>query len=388
MRPPLRLVRRATITTVVASLGLLFTSGAPALAQTATTALVDGVVDDAATGLPVGGATIALVDRAAAVTAANDGTFRIADLPPGVYRLRIERSGYQPALSGDLVLAAGSGVHVTLALQRTTSGSALRVIGATATNAASALLRATTTSRTLTAEALEARGITRAGDALRELPGITNGIVGDTAALGDDIPLQLRGIGTLETTTAIDGHPIAYGFPGGYNFQISPLAAFRDVGVTYGSGSNVLGTSAIGGVIDFRTLVPTPDLRITVGQGAGTFDKLATTLRATGTTGKLGYAFGYGASGLDGQFNHVRSYQPAAAYDVTATSPAVRAIGTYDMDASANAHSGLMKLRYSLGPNDAIVANGLHASYNENKTVKGDGDIHEAAPATAKSQQA
>ncbi len=366
---------------------MLIWSG-PACADTTTAGIVEGVIDDAATGLPVSGASIAVVDRTAAATAADDGTFRIAGLVPGVYRLRVESMGYQPALSNDVALPAGVVVHVTLALQRVTAAGSLRVIGGTATNAAAALLRTTTTSRTLSAEALEQRGVTRAGDALRELPGITNGIVGDTAALGDDIPLQLRGIGTLETTTAIDGHPIAYGFPGGYNFQISPIASFREIGVTYGSGSNIFGTSAIGGVIDFRTLAPTPDLRITVGQGFGTFAKLATILRATGTTGKLGYALGYGASGLDGQFSHVRYYQPGAAYDLSATSATVRAIGVYDMDASANAHSGLVKLRYTFGPSDAVVATGVFASYYENKTGNGDGDFLETAPATAFAQQA
>jgi len=374
------------LTALVAVLSLVFACGAPARADDAA-ATVEGVVDDVGTGLPVGGASIGTVDRLTLVTTASDGSFHIAGLAPGIYRLRVERAGYQPALSGDVAIPAGAVVRVTLALQRSAAGSSLRVIGATATNAASALLRATTTSRTLTSEALEQRGITRAGDALRELPGITNGIAGDTAALGDDIPLQLRGIGTLETTTAIDGHPIAYGFPGGYNYQLSPLAAFRDIGVTYGSGSNVLGTSAIGGVIDFRTLVPTPDQRITVGQGIGTFDKLSTTLRVTGTTGRLGYALAYGASGLDGQFAHSRPYQPGAAYDVTATAPSVRAIGTYDMDASANAHTGLVKLRYDLGPKDAIVATGVLASYYENKTGNGDGDFLATAPATAFAQQ-
>jgi hypothetical protein len=374
-------------TALVAALGLIFVCGVPARAQTATTGIIEGVVDDGATGLPVGGATVLLVGRGVTVTAAGDGAFRIAGLAAGVYRLRVERSGYQPVLSNDLALVAGADVRVTLALQRASAGTSVRVIGATATNAAAALLRATTTSRTLNAEALEQRGVTRAGDAVRELPGITNGITGDTASLGDDIPLQVRGIGTLETTTTIDGHPIAYGFPGGYNFQISPIAAYRDIGVTYGSGSNVLGTSAIGGVIDFRTLLPTPDQRVTLGQGFGTFDKLATTVRATGTSGKLGYALAYGATGLDGQFSHVRFYQPGAAYDVTATSPTVRAIGTYDMDASANAHDGLVKLRYDLGPSDAIVATGVLASYYENKTGNGDGDYLETAPATAFAQQ-
>ena len=181
-------------TALVAALGLIFVCGVPARAQTATTGIIEGVVDDGATGLPVGGATVLLVGRGVTVTAAGDGAFRIAGLAAGVYRLRVERSGYQPVLSNDLALVAGADVRVTLALQRASAGTSVRVIGATATNAAAALLRATTTSRTLNAEALEQRGVTRAGDAVRELPGITNGITGDTASLGDDIPLQVRGI--------------------------------------------------------------------------------------------------------------------------------------------------------------------------------------------------
>ncbi|MBV8749837.1 MAG: hypothetical protein JO103_08995, partial [Candidatus Eremiobacteraeota bacterium] len=201
------------------------------------------------------------------------------------------------------------------------------------------------------------------------------------------IPLQLRGIGALETTTAIDGHPVAYGFPGGYNFQLSPIAPFRDVAVTYGSGSNVLGTSAIGGVVELRTLQPTPDTRIGLAQGWGTFGRGTTTLTATGTAGRLGYAFAYGASGIDGPIVHDRAYQPGAAWDLSATSPAVRAIGAYDADSSVAEHAGLAKLRYDLTARDRLVATGVFAGYFENKTGNGDADYLDAAPALAFAQQ-
>ncbi len=344
-----------------------------------------GIVVDATTGLAVAGAAVSAIGSAARAETAADGRFAL-QLAPGVYRLRVERSGYQPAQSDDVALPSGTTVDITLSVQRESAPGMMRTIGSTSTNAAAALLRASTTSVTVGTDALRARGDERAGDALRQLPGITNGIAGDTAAFGDDIPLQLRGLGTLEATATIDEHPVAYGFPGGYNFQLSPIAPFRDVAVTYGSGSNVLGTSAIGGVVDFRTLVPSAERRLALDEGWGTFGRSATTLAATGTAGRVGYAFAYGASGIDGPIRHQAMYQPAAAYDVSATSPAVRGIGTYDDDSSVAQHAGLAKLEYDLGPADRVIATGVFAGYFENKSGNGDADYLDAAPALAFAQ--
>jgi hypothetical protein len=382
--------RRALALTLLlasAPVGARAQSLSPPAATVGAAASLRGSVVDAATGLPLTGATIVVAGRSDRAVTGADGRFIFPSLPPGLYRLRIARAGYQPAQSDDVALVSGGRVSVTLAVERETATTPLRTIGATSTNAAVSLQRATTISQTITTDVLQQRGVERAGDALRELPGITNSIVGDTAAFGDDIPLDIRGIGSLESTTEIDEHPIAYGFPGGYNFQVSPIAPFREVGVTYGSGRNLLGTSAIGGVFDFRTLVPTPDLRVTLDQGYGTFDKQATNLTATGTSGRLGYAFAYGASGIDGPINHQRNYQPAAAYDVTATNPAVRDLGVHDADSSVSSHSGLAKLQYDLTPRDRITATGVFAGYYENKTGNGDGDWLDPAPALAFANQ-
>ncbi len=349
-----------------------------------TTAMIAGTVIDSGSGLPLVNAHVIVEggEPRSAITDAH-GRFRLTGAAPGVRRLRAERDGYQPAESADLTLVADSETTVTLALGRAPSANAMHVIGATSTVQASSLQRASTISRTLSTETLAQAGVARAGDALRELPGITNSIAGDTASLADDIPLQVRGIGVLETTTAFDGHPIALGFPGGYNAQISPLAVLRGATVTYGSGSNLLATSAIGGVVNFQTLEPTAQPEFSALQGWGTFDRSTTTLRATGTQGRLGYAFAYGVTGADGPIHHQAIYQPGAAYDQSATAPAVRALGLYDDDSSATVHSGLAKLRYQLDPGTTLTATTLAAHMWENKSGNGDGDYLDTAPALA-----
>ncbi len=375
---------RRLAASVACALVLLCAAACPVLAQGAGSAALDGTVVDAQTGLPLAGAQVVIVDRPLVrVATAADGAFHILGLLPGVYRLRVDRGGYQPAESSDLALVSGQHAGVTLALQRTAAASPLGVIGATATAASSSLQRSSTISVALPAQALVEAGVTRAGDALRELPGITNSIKGDTAALGDDIPLELRGIGALETTTALDGHPIALGFPGGYNFQLSPTAGLRDLLVTYGSGSNLLGTSAIGGIVDMRTLAPTTERQFSVAQGWGSFDKSATTLRATGTAGRLGYAVAFGVAGLDGPLRHDRLYQPGAAYDQSATDPAVRATGVYDDDSSVNSRTGLVKLSYAPEPASSLTFTALVSGYFEDKSGNGDGDYLDDAPALA-----
>ena len=145
-------------------------------------------------------------------------------------------------------------------MQQGTNG--LKVIAVTSARSSDSLQQSSTFTKTLNPEALQQQGIVRAADALRVLPGVNNGITGDTAAPADDINLSIRGIGTLETEAAIDGHPIAYGIKGGYNYQLSPVYPYRDISVLYGSGgSDLVGVNAIGGVVNFQTLDPTPQTR-------------------------------------------------------------------------------------------------------------------------------
>ncbi len=338
---------------------------------------IDGRVIDVQSGLPLAHAVVTLVDRSERVLTDADGRFSITGLGPGLYTVRGAHLGYQTADTGTVALDTGA-VSVTIALSAIPTESALRTIGRSSTTPGAALQTASTISRTISPESLLVTNVFRAGDALRQLPGVNNGITGDTAALSDDVQISFRGIGTLETLTTIDGHPVGFGVPGGYNFQISPLAELRSMVVTYGSGVNYLGYSAIGGTVDMQTLDPTPDRRENVEQGYGSFSRAATTLQATGTDGRLGYAFAYGVDTSDGPINNDVFNQPSAAFDQSVVrpggDPAVRALDDYRDDSLSVDRDGLLKLRYAASPVSSLTLTGLADWKWVDKTGNGDGD--------------
>ncbi len=352
-----------------------------AAAQTGTGVVeIDGRVVDAQTGLPLAGASVTVIGQPVSAVSDKQGAFTVTALPPGIYTLRVTHNGYQPSDADNVTVIDGTAANVTLSLQAAPTGSGLTTIGRVSTTSAGALQSSSTIYRSLDSQLLIEGGTYRAGDALRGLPALNNGITGDTAALGDDLQLDLRGIGTLETLATLDGHPIAYGVPGGYNYQLSPVVGLRNINVVYGSGTNLDGYSAIGGSVDFQTLDPTPDRRVTVSQGYGQYDKASTQLQLTGSLNRFGYAFGYGIGSLDGPLKNDYMYQPGAAFDQSAVvpgaNPAVRDLGVYKDDSTAVSRSGLAKLTYAMSPASKLTFTGLASFYWNDKTGNGDGDFN------------
>jgi hypothetical protein len=358
-------------------------AAAPAIAQKQVPPTeIDGRVVDAQTGLALAGASVSVVGGAIggplSFVSDRSGSFRVVGLRPGTYALRVARNGYQPSDADNITVTDAAAANITLSLQAVPSGTRLTTIGRSSTTLGGALQKASTSYRSLDPEALIDSGTYRAGDALRGLPGVNNGITGDTAALGDDLQLDFRGIGTLETLATLDGHPIAYGVPYGYNYQLSPVVGLRSINVTYGSGTNLAGYSAIGGTVDFQTLDPTPDRRVTFSQGYGQYSKASTQLQVTGTENRLGYAFAYGVGSLDGPLKDDYQYQPGAAFDQSAVVPganaAVRDLGIYKDDSLAVSRSGLAKISYALSSTSKLTFTSLVSSYWNDKTGNGDGD--------------
>jgi outer membrane receptor protein involved in Fe transport len=344
-----------------------------ASAPAAATYSVSGSVVDSTSGLPLANVKLVIAGPTASTTVTGaDGRFTFAALSVGQYSIIASRAGYETTASETFVVDTSNLRDLTLAINRTQGGnSGARILGVTTIRASQSLQKAATISHTVSAQSLQQQGYFRAADYLQQLPGLVGG---NPSQPGDDVSLDIRGIGTLETLTMIDGHPI--GPRGDYNYELSPVFGLRAINVFYGSGSNLYGVNAIGGVVNMETLAPTRTPENTFSQSYGTFYKMSSALQSTGTLGdgKLGYAFAYGTQGLDGPFNHDVFYQASASFDQYAVNPLTRQLGVYQDDNSFTNKSGLMKFVYDLNAKTHLTAAYLGSSEWDDKTGNGDND--------------
>jgi outer membrane receptor protein involved in Fe transport len=375
------------VSRALVALALTLAFAAPALAEPppiAPQGSIVGIVLDAANGVAIPNVQVRIVGTSRVTATDSAGRFKFDSVPVGRYVLSLSRNDYQPAVSEPFSVG-GTSVVTTLSMHR--GNGKLSVIAETSTHASDSLQQSSTFTKTINTEELERQGITRVADALRTLPGVNNGITGDTASLADDVNINIRGIGTLETEAAIDGHPIGYGVKGGYNYNLSPVYGLRNTTVMYGSASDLVGVDAIGGVVNFQTLDPTPLSQTALTQGYGTFEQLSTSLRSTGTLGKLGYAVAYGVGYLNGPFRNANFYQPGAAFDQSVLSGPVHDLGIYTDSSDTTTRSGLVKLRYTFDPRSSVTYTMLTSSRWENKTGNGDGDFLPYNTAFARGKQ-
>ena len=345
-------------------------------AVAAGTARITGKVIESGTGLPLLGVTVATIGptTAKALTDPN-GNFTLEGLIPGRYELVASLNGYQTTESNFFDLSAGQSQDVALAIEPThgvTSG--IRSLGKTTIRASATLQTAAVVSSTVVAQDLVKQGVYRATAALTQLPGV-NFVGAQTAAPVDEVQFDVRGLGELETRTLIDGNPVGPLFGGGFDYAVSPVFGLRAIRVLYGSGSDLYGVDAIGGVVDMQTLEPTLRPTTTFSQGYGTWDHLTTSLTSTGSVddARYGYAVALGSEGLDGPFKHAPIYQPSAAFDPYAGS-AVRALGVYPDDNAFTNKSLMLKGRLNFSDTSSLTATMLNGSVWFDKTGNGDND--------------
>jgi len=110
-------MRRSCLRVVVALIGMLL-AAAPSGAQ--QTSNLTGVVTDAQNavlpGVTVTASSPALIGTQTVVTEPN-GTYRFSTVPPGVYTLTFELSGFQTLKRTNIVLALGQTLSVDTQLQ-------------------------------------------------------------------------------------------------------------------------------------------------------------------------------------------------------------------------------------------------------------------------------
>ncbi|MBT5240141.1 MAG: TonB-dependent receptor [Rhodospirillaceae bacterium] len=184
-----------------ALLFVLFSYGGQALSQSADTGALRGEIVDTVSGRTLIGAQITLAgDTAQAQFAVSDtaGGFEFGPVPEGLYRLRVERSGYVNAEELDVRIVAGRTTVTDFKMAR--QPLALEEILVTA-KAAGTTQFASVTSTRLGREEIR-RGAGTAGDIFRGLdllPGVAN--------TGEFSNFTVRSRGPRDNLILIDGIP-------------------------------------------------------------------------------------------------------------------------------------------------------------------------------------
>jgi outer membrane receptor protein involved in Fe transport len=376
----------------------LFASGGPVFAQ-ANAATITGLVIDHRTALPVSGATVKVKQGDVEVSSTStdgSGHYTISGINPGIYAITIAANGYAPSANNGTVVLAGSNVLNAGLSLTSNSRSDTDVIGRVSGNSNS-LSAATTISQQINAQSITQVGEIRVADALKTLPA-TN--MSTSSSVGDDVSINLRGFGSSETAALLDGHPVGpMGVGGGsFNFALGPAFGLTSVDVTYGSGAQGLyGNDTIGGAVNMITISPTATPHFSFQQQVGGFGLTSTGITATGTVGKLGYAFAAGRLGEYGDFFPFQNPQSARPNNVSQNSVTPPGICSGNTDAdqnlgltdvsqcnlndntysfSQNTYQAMLlgKLTYALSPATNIFATAYNGVQWSDSTGNGDND--------------
>jgi len=353
----------------------------PAAANAAGGTIVATIVDRGA-GTSISGADVTLFSAAGEKVSAGktdrNGAFTFPIATAGIYYVQISAVGYQTVRTDDIATASGQTSTIRSAIVRASTSSSIdmREIGRVTASRLSgngSLATATTINQSISSELVQREGYVRIGDALDALPGVN--LTGLSSSIGDGLFIDIRGFGSAETSTLVDGHPIGPqgAVSGGYDFQNSPSYAIGNTQVTYGSGAlGLYGTSSIGGTVDLQTITPTRKPELLLEQGVGYEGRRFTRIQATGTVAneKLGYAFVHAVDGTTGPYPTQNRLQSAFMSGNFSTANATAL--TYGTSSGYRLRNDLLKLKYSFTPSTSFEATALSANSFSDKTGNGD----------------
>ncbi len=98
------------------AVGIMLTPGLAAGQDQAPTGKIGGRLTSAITQRPIAGAAIELVGIARTTTTDSTGHFGLADVPVGVYQLRVRAIGFRPIVRANTVVGSGKPLEVALQL--------------------------------------------------------------------------------------------------------------------------------------------------------------------------------------------------------------------------------------------------------------------------------
>ena len=241
----------------------------------------------APSGAPIAQAQIVIDGpKHAIATTDSKGDFSV-DGPPGRYVVSASARGYA-AVSVSTAIDADS--HLDVVLEPGDSPK-LRTIGQVNVNGGYSLNRNVIPEMDVTRQQMDAVGFESALDGLKQVP---SAIIQypDSGAPTAPAVVSLRGPDPSEALVTLDGQTLNDGNTGDLDISQFPVAAFNSINVTEGLGpTDSLGSNTFGGAVNFVTLQPTQAEHFTLAGSLGSYGTSQIFLNATGSIGKLGYAF-------------------------------------------------------------------------------------------------
>jgi hypothetical protein len=308
------MLRGAFRALLVAAL-VLFAAAGPAFAQVGPGELVVTVID-ADTKTALENAELFLIGPVQTSALTNKtGILRFEEVPPGLYRARIQLRGYQTSNVNDFEVNDGRRVTLTVALVPN------QVIGRIVAHSS------TTANST---DINENSALRRISDSLYDALGQLAGVNVSQNSNGTDgaVTISLRGRDESQTGISIGGIPISGASQG---------AVLRALGSDLFSGASVdfSGNAGnIAGRVNYNLLEPTKQWVTRFSDSYSTFDRSSFSSSITGSVGKLGIAAQYSHRSTGSPFDGL-TYE-----DQSGT--------TYQHDGGARLTAELLRLRYAL----------------------------------------
>ena len=195
-------------------------------------------------------------------------------------------------------IAAFVAAALSASIAAAQNDSALEEVVVTGSRLAVNPLNAAQPVQVITAEQLEVRGITSAGDALETIPAlIASNNVEQTArdGLAGRVSLNLRNMGVNRTLVLVNGRRHVAGIPGSSAVDITsiPAGLIERVDVLTGGAAAVYGSDAVTGVVNFVTKTDFVGTEIDA-QAGGSFE---------GDAGRFYGSFVHGLEFADGRGN-------------------------------------------------------------------------------------
>lgn len=262
---------------------------------------VDGTIRDAETGETLPGANVVVAGRTYGTSTGSDGTFRISNLEPGGYEIRVSFVGYKREMRS-VTVRAGETTTLNVSLQQ--SQVAAEEVVVTGSRQSEKVLEAPAQVENVTAADLETSGGGTFLSSLSNLKGV------DFARVGiNGQAISMRGFNNNFNTRLLqlkDGRLAQLpgtGLPQG-NFLPSSELDVKNIEVVVGPASALYGPDAHTGVVNVITKTPWDESGIALDVRGGQEDLIDLNGRVAGTVNdKFGWK-------VNGQFMSATDYKP------------------------------------------------------------------------------